>query len=88
MTRDQRLLLMAVVIRLARHGSNKKPFYRIVAADKELKRDGRYLEILGTYNPKNPEGKGLVNSERVEYWISKGAIPSGTVSQILKRSAS
>lgn len=78
---------MAVVIRLARHGSKKKPFYRIVAADENFPRDGRFLEILGTYDPKNPEGKGKINKERLDYWTSKGAKASETVSQLVKRSA-
>lgn len=77
---------MSVVIRLSRHGTKSKPFYRVVAAHKEFPRDGRFLEVLGTYNPKDPTSKGKVNGERVSYWISKGAKPSRTVSQILKRS--
>lgn len=78
---------MAVVIRLARHGAKKRPIYRVVAADKDFPRDGRYLEILGTYNPKDKEGKGTLNKERIEYWVSKGAKPSSAVAQIMKRSA-
>lgn len=77
---------MAVVIRLARHGAKKKPFYRLVAADKDFPRDARYLEVLGTYDPKNSEGKGNLKKERIEYWISKGAKPTATVAQIMKRS--
>ncbi|EKD42383.1 MAG: 30S ribosomal protein S16 [uncultured bacterium] len=77
---------MAVVIRLSRHGSKKKPFYRIVAADENFPRDGRFLEILGTYDPKNKEAKGVVNTERVDFWKSKGARTSDTVAQLIKRS--
>lgn len=77
---------MAVVIRLARHGTKKKPFYRVVAAHKEFARDKRYLEVLGTYNPKAPEAKGSFNEERINHWIAKGARPSGAVTQIMKRS--
>lgn len=77
---------MAVVIRLSRHGSKKKPFYRIVAADENFPRDGRFLEILGTYNPKDKEAKGSVNKERIDFWKSKGARTSETVGQIIKRS--
>lgn len=76
---------MAVVIRLARHGSKKRPFYRVVAADKAFPRDGRFLEVLGTYDPKNPEGKGNLKQDRIDEWVSKGAKPSEAVAQILKR---
>lgn len=78
---------MAVVIRLSRHGTKKKPYYRVVAADENFPRDGRFLEMLGTYNPKHPEGKGNMNKERIAFWVSRGAKPSSLVSQILKRSA-
>lgn len=77
---------MAVVIRLARHGKKKTPFYRIVATESTSPRDGRYLEVLGNFDPKQPDAKGLVKKDRVEYWISKGAKPSLQASQIIKRS--
>ncbi|MBX7147914.1 30S ribosomal protein S16 [bacterium] len=77
---------MAVVLRLSRHGTKKKPFYRLVAADKEYPRDGRYLEILGTYNPKQPDAKGDFKKDRIEHWVKQGAVPSQTVKQILARS--
>ena len=76
---------MAVVIRMSRHGTKKKPFYRVVAADENAPRDGRYLEILGTYNPKDAANKGVFNTERIHYWISKGAKPSTTVTHLLKK---
>ncbi|MBI2339462.1 MAG: 30S ribosomal protein S16 [Deltaproteobacteria bacterium] len=76
---------MAVVIRLSRHGTKKKPFYRVVVADENCPRDGRYLEILGTYNPKDAANKGVFKTERIQYWISKGARPSTTVSHLLKK---
>lgn len=76
---------MAVVIRLSRHGMKKKPFYRVVAADKERPRDGKYLEVLGTFNPKDSKNGAALNQERLQFWLSKGARPSQTVSQILKR---
>lgn len=76
---------MAVHLRLSRAGRHKLPFYRLVAADSRSPRDGRYLEILGTYNPlKNPAVSEL-KSERVQHWISKGAQPTTTVRTILKR---
>ncbi len=76
---------MAVKIRLARHGAKKRPFYRIVAADSECPRDGRFLEKLGTYNPLQNPAQVSLNAERVQYWISQGATPSDTVRSILKR---
>lgn len=76
---------MAVVIRLSRRGAKKKPFYRVVAADENFPRDGRYLEVLGTYDPKNASGIGTLKKDRIAYWVSKGARTSSAVSQILKR---
>ena len=76
---------MAVKIRLARHGAKKRPFYRIVAADSECPRDGRFLEKLGTYNPLVDPVQVELNEERVKYWIGQGATPSDTVRSILKR---
>jgi small subunit ribosomal protein S16 len=76
---------MAVKIRLARHGAKKRPFYRIVAADSESPRDGRFLERLGTYNPLQDPVAVVLNTDRIKYWIGQGAIPSDTVKSILKR---
>lgn len=76
---------MAVVIRFARHGRKKSPFYRVVAADKSRPRDGRYLEVLGTYNPKNPAHVGDIKQDRIDYWISQGAQPSTAVKGMIKR---
>lgn len=76
---------MSVVIRLSRHGMKKRPFYRVVAADRDFPRDGRYLEVLGTFDPKVTSGLASLNMDRIQYWVSKGAKPSMTVSQILKR---
>ena len=76
---------MAVRIRLARHGTKKRPFYRIVVADGENPRDGRFLEKVGTYDPKYDPAKVTVQTERVQYWIDKGATPSDTVKSLLKR---
>jgi small subunit ribosomal protein S16 len=76
---------MAVKIRLARHGAKKRPFYRIVAADSESPRDGRFLEKLGTYNPLQNPAQVDLNTERVKYWIGQGAKPTDTVKTILKR---
>ncbi len=76
---------MSVVIRLKRFGSIKKPFYRIVAADKSAKRDGRFLEELGHYDPKKGQDNIALDRERVEYWLKNGAKPSETVKSILKK---
>ncbi len=76
---------MAVKIRLARHGAKKRPIYRIVAADSESPRDGRFLEKLGTYNPLHDAEQVVLNKDRVIYWIGQGAIPTDTVRMILKR---
>lgn len=76
---------MAVKIRLARHGAKKKPFYRIVVTDSESPRDGRFLESVGTYDPKQSNAKLTVKPERVRYWLQKGAIPTDTVRTLLKR---
>ncbi|MFO1518446.1 MAG: 30S ribosomal protein S16 [bacterium] len=75
---------MSVRIRLARHGTKKKPFYRIVVADQESPRDGRFLEVVGTYSPRDQAQKCTLKRERIEYWISKGAQPSQTVGELLK----
>jgi small subunit ribosomal protein S16 len=76
---------MAVRIRLARHGAKKKPFYRIVVADSESPRDGRYLETVGTYNPLQEPAGITVKQERVQYWLDQGAIPTDTVRSLLKK---
>ena len=76
---------MAVKIRLARHGAKKRPFYRIVAADSESPRDGRFLEKLGTYNPLQDPVEVVLDTDRVKYWIGQGATPTDTVRSILKR---
>ena len=78
---------MAVRIRLARHGAKKKPFYRIVVADSESPRDGRYLEAVGTYNPLRDPAEITVKQERVQYWLEQGAIPTDTVRSLLKKEA-
>ncbi len=78
-------IYMAVKIRLARHGAKKRPFYRIVAADSESPRDGKFLETLGTYNPLNTPADITLKTDRVQYWITQGATPSDTVKSILKK---
>jgi small subunit ribosomal protein S16 len=76
---------MAVVIRLARHGAKKKPFYRIVVADSESPRDGKYLENVGTYNSLLDPVEVNLKSDRIRYWMDQGAKPSDTVRSLLKK---
>ena len=67
-----------------RTGAKKKPSYRIVVKEKRSKRDGAYLENLGTYSPTRPSGDVNLNLERVRYWINKGAQPTETVNRLIK----
>ena len=76
---------MSVKIRLARHGAKKRPYYRIVVADTESPRDGRYLEAVGSYNPLQDPAEVTLKADRVKYWIDQGALPSDTVKSILKK---
>jgi small subunit ribosomal protein S16 len=76
---------MAVALRMSRQGKKKSPFYRIVAADKRKARDGKFIELLGTYHPITKVLK--LDQERYQKWISVGAQPSGTLSAIIRRTA-
>ena len=75
---------MAVKLRLTRVGSKKNPVYRIVAADSRSPRDGKFLEIVGRYNPQTDPSTIEVDEEKVRAWLSKGAQPSETVARLLK----
>jgi len=78
---------MAMKIRLARGGSKKRPFYRIVAADGRMPRDGRYIERLGTYNPllaKDSEERVKMDVDRIKHWLSEGAQPTDRVARFLE----
>jgi len=78
---------MAMKIRLSRGGSKKRPFYRIVAADSRMPRDGRFIEKLGTYNPllpKDSEERVKMDVERVKYWLDQGAQPTDRVARFLE----
>lgn len=78
---------MAMKIRLARAGSKKRPFYRIVAANSRMPRDGRFLEKLGTYNPllpKDSEDRVKMNAERIKHWLDLGAQPTDRISRMLE----
>ena len=74
-----------VTIRLARGGSKKRPFYRVVAVDQRKKRDGRALAYLGTYDPRPSEEKLDLQQEAIESWVAKGAQMSDSVRTLLKR---
>jgi small subunit ribosomal protein S16 len=76
---------MAVALRFSRQGKKKAPFYRIVAADKRCARDGRFIELLGTYHPITKVLK--LDAERYQKWIAVGAQPSGTLASIIRRTA-
>ncbi|HAA02912.1 MAG TPA: 30S ribosomal protein S16 [Syntrophobacteraceae bacterium] len=76
---------MPLRIRLARKGSKKRPFYRIVVASSEAPRDGRFIEIIGTYNPLNDPAQVEIKAERLDYWKQQGAQPSDTVRTLIRR---
>jgi small subunit ribosomal protein S16 len=76
---------MAVRIRLTRKGTHKAPYYRIVAADSRMPRDGRFLEILGTYDPLQDPAVIQMDEEKVITWLKKGATPSDTAKILMKK---
>ena len=78
---------MAVRIRLSRFGRKKKPFYRIVVADSEAPRDGRFLEIVGTYDPLQDPVVINLKQDKLQNWIDQGAKPSDTVKSLMKKYA-
>ena len=78
---------MAVRIRLTRLGRKKKPFYRIIVADSENKRDGKFLDVVGTYDPlQNPAAISIDNA-KLQDWLGKGALPTTTVKSLIKKAA-
>lgn len=76
---------MSVKIRLARYGAKKKPYYRIVVASTDAPRDGRFLELIGTYDPLKKPAAVTLKQDRVKAWMEKGAVPTATVRSILKK---
>src|SRR6266699_5814809 len=76
---------MAVSIRLRREGAKNRPYYKVVVADRRRQRDGKFIEIIGTYDPKKPGHNSTLKLDRAEYWISKGAQPSDTVRSLIKK---
>ena len=75
---------MAVKLRLTRVGSKKNPIYRVVAADSRAKRDGKFIEIVGRYNPRTEPSTIEFDEDRVRDWLGKGAQPTETVARLLK----
>lgn len=74
-----------VKIRLTRMGSLKKPFYRIIVADSKARRDGPFIEIIGTYDPKKEPSEIKLNSERAQYWLGHGAQPTDRVKRLIEK---
>ena len=73
-----------VKIRLTRKGAKKKPFYRVIVAESRKRRDGPFIEIIGTYDPLKEPSEIKIDTERAKYWLGCGAQPSSTVSKLLK----
>jgi small subunit ribosomal protein S16 len=76
---------MAAKIRLKRMGTHKKPYYRVVVADSRSPRDGRFIEMIGTYDPLKKEGGTTFNQEKALDWLKKGAVPTDTVKSLLSK---
>lgn len=76
---------MAVALRLRQEGTHNRPFFRIVAVEHTKKRDGGFLDILGTYDPEGTKDQFRIDLEKVNSWIAKGARPSGTVRSLIKK---
>lgn len=76
---------MEVKIRLARHGTKKRPFYRVVVAGREFARDGRFIERVGVYDPRTTPSRLEFRTEELLNWLRKGAQPTVTVAQLMKR---
>ena len=74
-------------IRLRRTGTTKRPYYRVVVADSRMTRDGRFVEVLGHYDPRRDPAVVKIDTERASYWMGRGAKASDTVRSLLKRSA-
>ena len=78
---------MAVRIRLTRLGKKKKPFYRIIVADSECKRDGKFLDIVGTYDPLQDPAMIKIDNEKLQEWMGRGALPTTTVKRLIKKAS-
>ncbi|MDQ2919805.1 MAG: 30S ribosomal protein S16 [Verrucomicrobiota bacterium] len=76
---------MAVSIRLRREGTTNRPYYKVVVADKRSPRDGKFIELIGTYDPNKKDHNSTLKLDRIDHWISKGAQPSDTVRSLIKK---
>ena len=76
---------MSVAIRLRREGSLNNPYYKVVVTDQRSPRDGKFIEIIGNYDPKKADQNAKIDLSRAEYWIKNGAQPSDTVRSIIKK---
>jgi small subunit ribosomal protein S16 len=76
---------MSVSIRLRREGAKNRPYYKVVVTDSRSPRDGKFIEVIGTYDPKKAVHNSSLKLDRAEYWISKGAQPSDTVRSLIKK---
>ncbi len=76
---------MAVTIRLRREGAKNRPYYKVVVTDKRSPRDGKFIELIGTYDPKKTGHNSTLKLDRAEYWIARGAQPSDTVRSLIKK---
>jgi len=78
---------MSVRVRLTRVGSNKNPIWRIVVADQRSPRDGRFIEMIGHYNPQTDPSEIVLDRDRLDHWLARGAQPTGTVKKLMKASS-
>ena len=76
---------MAVSIRLRREGAKNRPYYKVVVADSRSPRDGKFIELIGTYDPTKPDHNSTLKLDRIDHWISQGAQPSDTVRSLIKK---
>ena len=76
---------MSVSIRLRREGTINRPYYKVVVADSRSPRDGKFLEMVGTYDPKKPEHNSTLKLDRIDHWMARGAQPSDTVRSLIKK---
>ena len=76
---------MAVSIRLRREGAKNRPYYKVVVADSRSPRDGKFIELIGTYDPKKTDHNSTLKLDRIDHWISQGAQPSDTVRSLIKK---
>lgn len=76
---------MAVAIRLRREGNRNRPYYKVVVTDKRSPRDGKFIELVGTYDPVTKDASSTLKVERIEHWVSQGAVLSDTVKDLLRK---